>query len=111
MPREKIKFIHEARNDQEKEELFEAARTGRIAVLIGSTSKMGAGTNVQDRAVALHHLDAPWRPADVEQRNGRVERQGNLNPEIRILNYVAKGTLDAFMWGCWSARPSSSSRS
>ncbi|PJN21149.1 DEAD/DEAH box helicase family protein [Kitasatospora sp. CB02891] len=99
MPGEKIKFIHEARNDQEKEELFEAARTGRIAVLVGSTSKMGAGTNVQDRAVALHHLDAPWRPADVEQRNGRIERQGNLNPEIRILNYITMGTLDAFMWG------------
>ncbi|MEU7802640.1 UvrD-helicase domain-containing protein [Micromonospora arborensis] len=98
MPREKIRFIHEAHNDRQKWELFQAARDGRISVLIGSTEKMGAGTNVQDRAVALHHLDPQWRPRDIEQREGRVDRQGNQNPEIRILRYVTERSFDAYMW-------------
>jgi hypothetical protein len=98
IPRAKIRFIHEAKTDQEKAELFAAARDGRIAVLIGSTNKMGVGTNVQDRAVALHHLDAPWRPADVQQREGRIIRQGNKNPEVRVIRYVTEGSFDAYIW-------------
>ncbi|NEA53578.1 DEAD/DEAH box helicase family protein [Streptomyces sp. SID13666] len=107
VPAEKIRFIHEAKTDKAKAKLFEDARSGRIAVLIGSTSKMGTGTNIQDRAVALHHMDFPWRPADISQRDGRIERQGNLNmPEIpgtaddiRILSYVTEETFDAFKLG------------
>lgn len=98
IPRAKIRFIHEAKTDQEKAELFAAARDGRIAVLVGSTNKMGVGTNVQDRAVALHHLDAPWRPADVQQREGRIIRQGNKNPEVRVIRYVTEGSFDAYIW-------------
>lgn len=98
MPARKIRFIHEAKDDRQKGELFQAARDGRIAVLIGSTEKMGAGTNVQDRAVALHHLDPQWRPRDIEQREGRIDRQGNQNPEVRILRYVTERSFDAYMW-------------
>ncbi|HCT77812.1 MAG TPA: hypothetical protein DGT23_14720, partial [Micromonosporaceae bacterium] len=98
IPRQKIRFIHEAKTDQEKAELFAAARDGRIAVLVGSTAKMGVGTNVQDRAVALHHLDAPWRPADVQQREGRIVRQGNKNPEVQIIRYVTEQSFDAYIW-------------
>jgi N12 class adenine-specific DNA methylase/SAM-dependent methyltransferase len=98
VPREKIRFIHEARNDKEKAELFAACRDGRIAVLIGSTEKMGVGTNVQKRAVALHHLDCPWRPADLQQREGRILRQGNLNPEVRVIRYVTEGSFDGYSW-------------
>ena len=98
LPRAKVRFIHEAKNDLEKARLFAAARAGEIAVLIGSTEKMGVGTNIQTRAIALHHLDAPWRPADVEQREGRVLRQGNQNPEVRIYRYVVERTFDAYMW-------------
>lgn len=93
-----IRFIHEAKNDQQKAEMFAAARAGKISVLIGSSEKMGVGTNVQRRAVALHHLDAPWRPADVEQRDGRIMRQGNLNPDVEIIRYVTEGSFDAYMW-------------
>ena len=83
LPAEAVRFIHEAKTDRDKAQLFAASRAGRVAVLIGSTEKMGVGTNVQDRAIALHHLDAPWRPADVAQRDGRILRQGNLNPASR----------------------------
>jgi len=93
-----IRFMHEARNDREKDQLFTAARAGHIAVLIGSTEKMGMGTNVQARAIALHHVDCPWRPADVEQREGRVLRQGNQNAEVEIHRYVVERSFDAFMW-------------
>lgn len=98
VPRSKIRFIHEANTDQEKAELFAAARDGRIAVLVGSTAKMGVGTNVQDRAVALHHLDVPWRPADVQQREGRILRQGNKNPEVQVIRYVTEESFDAYIW-------------
>jgi N12 class adenine-specific DNA methylase len=93
-----IRYVHEAKNDAQKAEMFAAARAGRISVLIGSSEKMGVGTNMQRRAVALHHLDAPWRPADVEQRDGRIMRQGNLNKDIQILRYVTEGSFDAYMW-------------
>jgi N12 class adenine-specific DNA methylase len=93
-----IRYVHEAKNDAQKAEMFAAARAGRISVLIGSSEKMGVGTNMQRRAVALHHLDAPWRPADVEQRDGRIMRQGNLNKEVQILRYVTEGSFDAYMW-------------
>ena len=98
LPRTAVRFVHEARNDQEKGELFAACRVGQVAVLIGSTEKMGVGTNVQARAVALHHLDCPWRPADVQQREGRILRQGNLNPEVQILRYVTEASFDAYLW-------------
>lgn len=98
MPREQIRFIHEAKTDRDKGQLFAACRTGSVAVLIGSTEKMGVGTNVQDRAIALHHLDAPWRPADVAQREGRILRQGNLNPEVQIYRYVTAQSFDGYMW-------------
>ena len=98
MPRDMIRFIHEARNDREKQDLFDACRDGRVAVLIGSTEKMGVGTNVQTRAVALHHLDCPWRPADLQQREGRIIRQGNQNPEVRIIRYVTEGSFDSYSW-------------
>ncbi|HEY3514575.1 MAG TPA: helicase-related protein [Kribbella sp.] len=98
VPADQIAFIHDAKNDRAKARLFEAARTGRVQVLIGSTSKMGVGTNVQDRVVALHHLDCPWRPADIIQRDGRGVRRGNQNPEIEILRYVTESTFDAYSW-------------
>jgi hypothetical protein len=93
-----VRFIHEARNDREKAELFEACRNGDVAVLIGSTGKMGVGTNVQARAIALHHLDCPWRPADLAQRDGRALRQGNAYAEIGIYRYVTEGSFDAYSW-------------
>jgi N12 class adenine-specific DNA methylase/SAM-dependent methyltransferase len=98
LPRGAIRFIHEAKTDRDKAQLFAACRSGSVAVLVGSTEKMGVGTNVQDRAIALHHLDAPWRPADVAQREGRIVRQGNLNSEIQILRYVTQASFDGFMW-------------
>src|SRR5699024_10046450 len=98
MPAEQIAFIHDFPKPQEKAALFQACRTGRISVLMGSTEKMGTGTNVQARAIALHHVDVPWRPADLEQREGRVIRQGNQNPEVAIYNYVATATYDTAMW-------------
>ncbi len=93
-----IRFMHEARNDMEKARLFAAARAGTVAVLIGSTEKMGVGTNVQARAIALHHIDCPWRPADLEQREGRIIRQGNQNSQVRIIRYVTEGSFDVFSW-------------
>src|SRR6266508_2983714 len=98
VPRAQIRFMHEAGNDSEKAQLFAAARDGRVAVLVGSTEKMGVGTNVQARAVALHHLDCPWRPADLQQREGRILRQGNLNDEVRVLRYVTEGSFDGYLW-------------
>jgi hypothetical protein len=102
LPPEKIRFIHEAKTDRDKARLFAACRTGAVAVLVGSTEKMGVGTNVQDRAIALHHLDAPWRPADVAQREGRILRQGNLNRDlgrdVEIIRYVTERSFDGYMW-------------
>ena len=98
VPGERVRFVHEARNDAEKARLFAAAREGRISVLIGSTQRMGVGTNVQARAVALHDVDCPWRPADVAQRHGRILRQGNQNAEVRIYQYVVEHTFAAYMW-------------
>jgi N12 class adenine-specific DNA methylase len=98
LPGDAVRFIHEAKTDRDKAQLFAACRAGRVAVLVGSTEKMGVGTNVQDRAIALHHLDAPWRPADVAQREGRIIRQGNLNPEVQVLRYVTTGSFDGYMW-------------
>ncbi|MDA8281998.1 MAG: helicase [Actinomycetota bacterium] len=98
IPPEAVRFIHEAKDDRAKAELFAACRAGSVAVLVGSTEKMGVGTNVQDRAVALHHLDCPWRPADLAQRDGRILRQGNQNPEVRVLRYVTEGSFDTYMW-------------
>jgi hypothetical protein len=87
-----------AKTDVAKAKLFAACRDGTVAVLIGSTETMGVGTNVQARAIAMHHLDAPWRPADIEQRDGRILRQGNQNPEVRVLRYVTEGSFDTYMW-------------
>ena len=98
IPASEIAFIHDANNDVQKGRLFHECRDGPVRVLFGSTGKMGVGTNVQKRLVAMHHIDAPWRPADVEQRDGRILRQGNLNPEIQIYRYVTVGSLDAYRW-------------
>jgi uncharacterized small protein (DUF1192 family) len=98
LPRESVRFVHDAKTDRDKGELFAACRAGAVAVLIGSTEKMGVGTNVQLRAIALHHLDCPWRPADVAQREGRILRQGHRNPEIQILRYVTERSFDGYMW-------------
>jgi len=98
VPQAEIAFIHDADSDAEKKLLFDSVNAGRIRILIGSTEKMGAGTNVQKRLAALHHLDAPWRPRDIEQREGRILRQGNTNHEVRIFRYVTEGSFDAYMW-------------
>ena len=98
VPEAEIAFIHDAESDAEKKLLFDSVNAGRVRILIGSTEKMGAGTNVQRRLAALHHLDAPWRPRDIEQREGRILRQGNLNGEVRIFRYVTEGSFDAYMW-------------
>ena len=95
---DEIEFIHNAKTDEEKEKMFGKVRTGEVRVLLGSTQRMGAGTNCQTRLVALHHLDCPWRPSDLEQREGRIVRQGNENKEVQIYNYVTKGTFDAYLW-------------
>ena len=98
VPEREIAFIHDAETDTAKRLLFSSVNSGRIRILLGSTEKMGAGTNVQRRLVALHHLDAPWRPRDIEQREGRILRQGNDNKEVRIFRYVTEGSFDAYMW-------------
>ena len=98
IPREQIAFIHEANTEVRKKELFAKVRSGQVRVLMGSTFKMGAGMNVQDRLVALHDLDCPWRPGDLEQRSGRIIRQGNRNKEVHIYRYVTEGTFDAYLW-------------
>ncbi len=98
IPREQVAFIHEATDDAKKALMFQKVRSGEIRVLIGSTSKMGVGTNVQDQLYAMHHLDAPWKPAEVEQRDGRIVRQGNLNDEVEMYRYLTKRSFSAFMW-------------
>lgn len=98
MPAEQIAFIHDADTEKRKEELFSKMRSGQVRVLIGSTAKMGAGTNVQDRLIASHDLDCPWRPRDLTQRKGRIERQGNTNSKVHVCRYVTEGTFDAYLW-------------
>ncbi|MCR5552296.1 MAG: DEAD/DEAH box helicase family protein, partial [Oscillospiraceae bacterium] len=98
MPAEQIAFIHDAENEKRKEELFSKMRSGEVRVLIGSTAKMGAGTNVQDKLIASHDLDCPWRPRDLTQRKGRIERQGNTNSKVHVCRYVTEGTFDAYLW-------------
>ena len=98
IPREQIAYIHEASTEVRKKELFAKVRSGQVRVLMGSTFKMGAGMNVQDRLIALHDLDCPWRPGDLEQRSGRIIRQGNRNKEVHIYRYVTEGTFDAYLW-------------
>jgi hypothetical protein len=93
VPAEEIAFIHEADTEAKKVALFAKVRSGQIRVLMGSTQKMGAGTNVQDKLIALHDLDCPWRPSDLAQRLGRIVRQGNRNPEVEIFRYVTEGTF------------------
>ena len=95
---EQIRFIHEATTDAQKKELFGKVRSGEVRVLLGSTPKMGAGTNVQDRLIAIHNLDCPWRPSDLEQRQGRIERQGNMFPEVEVYRYVTEQTFDAYLY-------------
>src|SRR5581483_2599660 len=98
VPRAEIASIGDADSDAKKQALFERVRTGQVRVLLGSTAKMGTGTNVQRRLIALHHLDAPWKPAEVEQREGRILRQGNENEEVAVYRYVTEQSFDAFMW-------------
>lgn len=98
IPREEVAFIHEAGTETKKAELFSKVRSGQVRILLGSTPKLGAGTNIQDRLVALHHLDAPWKPADLEQQEGRILRQGNQNDKVQIYRYVTENTFDAYMW-------------
>ena len=98
IPESEVRFIHEADTDVKKKELFQKTRKGEVRVLLGSTQKMGAGTNVQDRLIALHDVDCPWRPADLEQRSGRIIRQGNSNPEVDIYRYVTEQTFDAYLY-------------
>ena len=98
VPLAQVRFMHGARNAREKEQLFSDCRNGNVSVLVGTTEKMGVGTNVQARCVALHHLDCPWRPADVEQREGRIIRQGNQNDTVDVLRYVTAGSFDVYMW-------------
>ena len=98
IPEDEIAFIHSANTDAKKQQLYEKVRAGTIRILIGSTAKMGAGTNVQKRLAALHHLDVPWRPRDIEQREGRIIRQGNQNSQVKIFRYVTEGTFDSYSW-------------
>lgn len=98
VPANRVRMIHEAKDDKSRAALFAACRDGSVSVLIGSTDKVGMGTNVQSRLIAVHHVDAPWRPSDIEQREGRAFRPGNLNPEVTVYRYVTEGTFDAFMW-------------
>ena len=98
VPAEEIAFIHDANTDEKKKALFSRVRSGNVRVLLGSTAKMGAGTNVQDRLIALHDLDAPWRPGDLEQRKGRIARQGNMNETVHVYRYVTEQTFDSYIW-------------
>ena len=98
IPREEITFIHEATTEAKKAELFAKVRSGQVRILLGSTPKLGAGTNIQDRLIALHHLDCPWKPSDLEQQEGRILRQGNQNEVVQIFRYVTENTFDAYMW-------------
>lgn len=98
IPEEEVAFIHEAGTEARKAELFAKVRSGQVRILLGSTPKLGAGTNIQDRLIALHHLDCPWKPSDLEQQEGRILRQGNLNEKVQIYRYVTENTFDAYMW-------------
>ena len=98
VPENEIAFIHDANTELRKAELFAKVRSGQVRFLLGSTAKMGAGTNVQDRLIALHHLDVPWRPSDIEQQEGRILRQGNQNDKVKIFRYVTEGTFDSYSW-------------
>ena len=98
IPAEEIAYIHDAKTEQQKADLFDKVRSGEIRVLLGSTAKMGTGTNVQKKLIAVHDLDIPWRPADLEQRAGRIIRQGNENKQVQIFRYVTKGTFDAYSY-------------
>lgn len=104
VPREQVAFIHEANTETQKKELFSKVRSGNVRVLIGSTQKCGTGTNIQDKSVALHHTDCPWRPSDLSQRDGRIVRQGNTNEEVKIYKYVTEGTFDAYNWSTVEAK-------
>ena len=98
IPREEIAFIHEANTETKKAELFAKVRSGQVRILLGSTPKLGAGTNIQDKLIALHHLDCPWKPSDLEQQEGRILRQGNRNQKVKIFRYVTENTFDSYMW-------------
>ena len=98
VPREEVAFIHEANTETKKAELFAKVRAGQVRILLGSTPKLGAGTNIQDRLIALHHLDCPWKPSDLEQQEGRILRRGNQNKKVKIFRYVTENTFDAYMW-------------
>ncbi len=98
IPPNEIAFIHDAKTPEARERIFNAVRAGQIRVLIGSTAKMGTGMNVQDKLIAMHHLDAPWRPADVEQRQGRILRQGNSFQEVFEFVYITAGSFDGYIW-------------
>ena len=98
VPENEVAFIHDANTDEKKKALFAKVRSGQVRVLMGSTFKMGAGTNVQDRLIALHDLDAPWRPGDLEQRKGRIERQGNMNETVHVYRYVTENSFDSYLW-------------
>lgn len=98
IPAEQVRFIHEANTDTQKKELFAKVRSGEVRILLGSTQKMGAGTNVQDRLIAIHNIDCPWRPSDLEQRQGRIERQGNMFPKVKVYRYVTEQTFDAYLY-------------
>ncbi len=104
IPREQIAAISDAESDAKKQALFEKVRNGSVRVLIGSTQKMCTGTNVQKRLAALHHLGAPWKPAEVEQRDGRILRQGNENKEVAIYRYVTEGSFDVYMWQAFETK-------
>ena len=98
IPESEIAYIHDAKTEKQKSELFDKVRSGEVRVLLGSTAKMGTGTNVQKKLIAVHDLDIPWRPADLEQRAGRIIRQGNENKNVEIYRYVTKGTFDAYSY-------------
>ena len=98
VPREEVAFIHEYNTETKKADLFAKVRAGQVRILMGSTPKLGAGTNIQDRLIALHHLDCPWKPSDLEQQEGRILRQGNRNKQVKIYRYVTENTFDSYMW-------------
>ncbi|MEG1525868.1 MAG: helicase C-terminal domain-containing protein, partial [Clostridia bacterium] len=98
VPENEIAYIHNAKSETQKKDLFAKVRAGQVRVLLGSTARMGAGTNAQQKLVALHHVDCPWRPSDLQQREGRIIRQGNENPEVDIFSYVTEGTFDAYLY-------------
>ena len=98
IPEKEVCFIHDANSEAQRETLFADMRSGNKRIILGSTAKMGTGTNIQDRLIALHHLDCPWRPSDLEQREGRILRQGNQNEAVNIYKYVTKSTFDSYLW-------------